>query len=117
MVAISSGECGDSNATYANETWGMVNATNVSGDGVADASYDFGTPLVGLPGESYTLCWGHDVTEGDLATYNVQLDVAGDLAGPNVGELLGCTLGEQCTVDISGHRLKYNDGAPRLRKS
>ena len=45
LVALSSGECGDANATYANETWGIVNATNVSGN-ATQTSFGFGTPTV-----------------------------------------------------------------------
>ena len=71
MAVVSDGACGDANATVANETWGIANATNVSANDSMNSSYSFGTPVVGVAGSFYILCWGYDpVTMSD---FNVEV--------------------------------------------
>jgi hypothetical protein len=111
LVAISQGRCGDATATFANETWGIVNATNVSEDGVASSSYDFGIPLVGLAGSFYRLCWGFDPV--DITDFGVEIDSEAELVGPFVREF-ECTLGLSCTVMLSGYRLSESNALVAL---
>ena len=70
MVVVSDGACGDANATVANETWGINKAANVSVTMSTKSSYSFGTPVVGVAGSSYRLCWGHDPS--NMSEFNVQ---------------------------------------------
>merc|ERR1719281_2219090 len=72
--------------------------------------YDMGTPLVGVPGSYFKLCWGHAPTTGALEEYKVEIDSSGDLAGPDVGDILRCTLGIACSPQITGHRLAASNG-------
>merc|ERR1719506_2041871 len=72
--------------------------------------YDMGTPLVGVPGSYFKLCWGHAPTTGALEMYNIEIDANGDLAGPDVGDILRCTLGIACSPQITGHRLAASNG-------
>merc|ERR1719506_2679780 len=76
--------------------------------------YDMGTPLVGVPGSYFKLCWGHAPTTGALEMYNIEIDANGDLAGPDVGDLLECTLGIQCEVDLTGYGLALTNGIVAL---
>ena len=85
IVAISSGDCGDADAVVANETWGIEYANRTHGNG-SNASYALGTPLVGVAGAFYRLCWGHDPAV--LADFNVEIDASAELAGPGMQFLL-----------------------------
>ena len=55
-------------------------------------SYNFGTAIVGTPGERYKLCWGWEPT--DLSHFKVEIDDKFGLIGPYEGNYLspGCTL-------------------------
>jgi hypothetical protein len=105
LVVITNGTCGDGNATVANDTWTYVRSNYTSNDTLR-ADYTFGTPLVGVPGGHYVLCWAHHprTNPRDLRDYNVQVDPSADLAGPNT-RLLECTLGIKCSVALEGYRL------------
>ena len=101
IVAISSGRCGDANATVANETWDIESAyrTDVNG---SNASYDFGLPVLGVAGSYFRLCWAHNAT--NISDFKFEIDGSAELAGPYVDDL-ECTLGLQCLMDIEGYRL------------
>ena len=58
-----------------------------------DTNYDFGTPVVGMPGDTYKLCWGHEPRGlAYLADYNIELDPDGILEGTFADDF-ACTLG------------------------
>ena len=97
IVVISEGDCGDADAVLAPETWDGYAYATAAEDGLSE-EYSLGVPLVGLPGNTYKVCWGHSPTV--LSDYNVEVDSTAELAGPNVGELLKCTMGLQCTVAV-----------------
>ena len=105
IIVITSGNCGDSEPVVASQTWGSAfgHAMSETIDGIASATYSLGTPVVGVPGDTYKLCWAHDPSV--LSDFNVMIDSDAELIGPNVGDLLECTLGQQCAVSISGYNL------------
>ena len=74
------------------------------------ADRTFQLRFVGVPGSYFKLCWGHAPTTGALEEYKVEIDSSGDLAGPDVGDILRCTLGIACSPQITGHRLAASNG-------
>ena len=56
-VFLSNGSCGDDDAVVANEPFEIANASG-SGD---NASFDFGMPLMGEPGNFYKVCFRMDL--------------------------------------------------------
>ena len=70
VLVLDYGECGDENVTLTNWT-GTLNPQQESGNPTSSSPahalrpnfsgfYDFGKPIVGVPGIFYRLCWGHD---------------------------------------------------------
>jgi hypothetical protein len=106
MVLLSQGACGDANAIVANETWGIANATNASPIDSMNSSYNFGTPVAGLAGGFYVLCWGYDPV--NMSDFNVEVDGAAVLAGPWIGDHR-CTLGVECVSELSGYRMNSSN--------
>jgi hypothetical protein len=71
-----------------------------------NSSYSFGTPVVGVAGSFYILCWGYDpVTMSD---FNVEVNGAAVLAGPWTSDHR-CTLGVECVLDLSGYRINSSN--------
>jgi hypothetical protein len=110
IIVLSTGNCGDSAPAVASTTWGSTfgHAMIETTDGIASATYDLGTPVVGVPGDTFKLCWAHDPSA--LSDFNVEIDADAELIGPNVGDLLECTLGQKCTVSLTGHKLRDSNG-------
>lgn len=65
--------------------------------------YTFGTPVVGLPGDFYKLCWSHE--GGGLEKFNVEIDDVVVLVGPNTLDA-ECTMGLSCALSLTGHLLE-----------
>ena len=101
QLVVINGSCGDASAQVADETW---NVANVSvGMLPSLANYSFGTPVSGIAGSFYRLCWGHD-PRGNIGEFRVELDTDAELIGPFTRNL-NCTLGISCAVVVSGYRL------------
>jgi hypothetical protein len=107
-VAVSGGGCGDAYAYDDPSTWQIQTPSEVLGNGTS-AVFDLGTPIVGSPGNFYKLCWGHNVGSA-LSDFNIMVDSAAWLSGPNTGDLLDCTLGLPCEVTVTGYRLEPTSG-------
>jgi hypothetical protein len=107
IVAITDGNCGDANPTVNTEfaerpQWSAASASpSLSTE---STSYTFGTPVAGYPYANYKLCWGHDPADGDYSGYNIEIDAAGDLFGPDRMEL-ACTMGLPCVLTVTGYGL------------
>jgi hypothetical protein len=130
IVVISSGQCGDPNAVVATDTWNiaspqrrLLSATpptsrrlqqvetpggqqestpGILSDGSADSTYTFGTPVVGLPGDNYKLCWSPE--GGGMDDFNVEIDDIVELVGPNTLDA-ECTMGLPCDISVTGFAL------------
>jgi hypothetical protein len=78
-------------------TWvGVVNPAEAA---AAGRVYAFGTPVAGLVGSAYSLCWAF--APQAAADFVVPVDVNFTLHGPYAGSF-GCTLGEPCTPVLAG---------------
>merc|ERR1719281_1163513 len=102
IVAVN-GSCGNS-TEVSNVTW-----TRTTGDVFANgtnATYTFGSPLFGDPGDQYRLCWGHD--PGGLTDFKFEIDPAYGLIGPATGNY-SCTIGEPCMAELSGFGLNESN--------
>ena len=59
-----------------------------------------GTPVLGVAGSFYQLCWAHEYSS-DLGDFKVQIDDAAELRGPYVANY-SCIMGLSCTLIITG---------------
>ena len=71
LVQVVAGACGDPRATVQNNTGGVQGPNRTYGNG-SNASYVLGTPLRGIPGAQYRLCWAHD--PAGLGDFTVEVD-------------------------------------------
>jgi hypothetical protein len=118
LVVISSGSCGGNDMVVANNTWTVAPALSLSG---MTASFTFGTPVEGLPGNFYKLCWAAnprsacpldaaidgdmDAIDACLPLFNIELDGDAELAGPDVMSQAPCTMGLDCIINVTGYNI------------
>jgi hypothetical protein len=69
--------------------------------------YSIGTPTAGAVGAIYKVCWAHSPTY--MSDFRVTLDATAVLNGPTPGDLLECTLGLPCDVEVSGYGLEASN--------
>lgn len=78
--------------------WTSVAASSVGAD-AAEATYDFGTPVEGVPGPVYKICWSHESL--DPAAHLVELGVF-TKNGPDTATFT-CYIGSNCDLSITGY--------------
>merc|ERR1719331_1733215 len=108
LVVIDSASACGTDANISNETWDREAPTAI-GSGAqngTNASYNFSTPVRGLPGLAYRLCWGWNPV--NVSDYNVEIDPDAELVGPFIRDF-DCTLGIHCAVNVSGYRLNESN--------
>jgi hypothetical protein len=71
-----------------------------------NATYTFGSPIFGDPGDQYRLCWGHD--PAGLTDFKFEIDPTYGLIGPDRGNY-SCTIGEPCNAQITGFGLNASN--------
>jgi hypothetical protein len=97
-AAIAQWDASDQTPAVNYVDWDSV-AAATSGSAASDQTYDFGTPVQGVPGPSYKICWSHDSLAA--ADHLVELGVF-TLNGPDTAEFT-CIIGGQCTLNITGY--------------
>jgi hypothetical protein len=100
-AAISSWDATDATPAVNYAAWDSVASSSVALD-AASATYEFGTPVEGVAGNIYKICWSHDSLESD--DHVVELGVF-TLNGPFTAEYT-CYIGGQCDLRVTGYGLE-----------
>ena len=66
-----------------------------------------GRPAAAAPGDDYKVCWAH--APSAVGDYIVKLGEDGVIAGPVVPAAFACSLGETCSLQLSGYGLDVAD--------
>jgi hypothetical protein len=100
-LVVVNGSCEDRNSVV-HSSFGSVTASAVGNGSVA--SFDFGTPVAGVPGGFYQLCWSHDLA---LGPQTFQVDGDFGFVGPFV-EDYECVIASQdsCKARVNGFGLQ-----------
>jgi hypothetical protein len=97
-AAIAQWDATDPTPAVNYDSWGSVPADTVADDD-ASATYDFGTPVEGVPGPIYKICWSHDSQAA--VDHLVELGVF-TLNGPDVASFT-CYIGGECVMNVTGY--------------